>query len=197
MTLVGFSLGANVVLKLAGEIGDQPLGNLDSCWAASPPIEIAQCAANMRRPSRRLYSRAFLRNLVRQLRRQRERFAEIRQIQLYPLPKFIDEFDDRFTAPLSGFRDVHDYYAAASSAPLLGRIAIPTQIIAAQDDPIIPIDVYDGAELSSWVQLHTTSSGGHLGFVGRGAVDLDRRWLDWRAVDCVLEQGLHGPTEPI
>ncbi len=190
LTLVGFSLGANIVLKLAGETGTETLGNLDSCWAASPPIDIAQCAANMRQKSRQVYSRAFLRNLIRQVRKQRRRYEEIRQIELHPMPRFVDEFDDRFTAPLSGFRDVHHYYAEASSAPLLRNITIPTQIIAAHDDPIVPIDAFQTVEVSDTVHLHTTESGGHLGYVGRQSIDPDRRWLDWRAVDWVLEQGL-------
>lgn len=192
LTLVGFSMGGNIVLKLAGELNDQhPPNNVDSCWAAGPPIDISRCAANMNSANGKLYTNSFLRLLWKQLHRCRRHHQTLQQMPFGRRPRRIDEFDSRFTAPLSGFRDVEDYYTQSSAAPLLRHIEIPTQIIAAEDDPIVPHDVFADLDLGPQTEVHLIESGGHLGFVAESGVDPDRRWLDWRVVDWVLNQGLN------
>jgi predicted alpha/beta-fold hydrolase len=69
---------------------------------------------------------------------------------------------------------------------LLQKIRVPSLIIAAADDPVIPVKIFDNLEMSSNVDLHITGSGGHLGYVGSRTGDLDWRWLDWRLIEQVL-----------
>jgi predicted alpha/beta-fold hydrolase len=98
------------------------------------------------------------------------------------------DFDSLFTAPLCGFADVHDYYARASSAPLLSRITVPTLILAAASDPIVPITTFETARLSPTTHLHIAPCGGHLGFISARGSDPDLRWLDWRLADWITSQ---------
>jgi predicted alpha/beta-fold hydrolase len=95
------------------------------------------------------------------------------------------DFDSLFTAPLSGFVDVHDYYTRASSSPLLGNIAVPTLIITAASDPIVPAVCFERATYSQTTQLLIAPCGGHLGFIAAKNHDPDLRWLDWRIVNWI------------
>jgi uncharacterized protein len=181
--LVGFSLGANLVLKLLGEMGGELPANLAGAMAVAPPIDLVACAQNMETGLNQLYNRKFLRGLlraaaVRNLRVPRE-FAP----PLHPPPRHMREFDQRFTAPLGGFASAEDYYERASSEPVLKNIAIPTVIVAAADDPIVPVKPFEMASYSSTTRLVIAPSGGHLGFIGKSGVDPDRRWMDWRIVE--------------
>ena len=103
-----------------------------------------------------------------------------------PRPKRLREFDERYTVPLGGYRDADDYYAQTSVVSRLDRIELPTRIIAAANDPIVPIDPLLAAQLGSQSHLLATGCGGHLGFVARRSDDPDRYWLDWRVIEWVL-----------
>ncbi len=105
VTAVGFSMGGNILLKMLGELHREPIGNLDSCLAIAPPIDILACSQNMLQPQNRMYSRSFARSLVKQIRRRRPHVEQMRRISLRPHPANLMEFDDRFTAPLSGYPD--------------------------------------------------------------------------------------------
>jgi predicted alpha/beta-fold hydrolase len=109
VTLMGFSLGGNITLKLLGECGAAPPGCLDSAVAVGPPIDLAFCAQNMDRGWNWLYDRSFIKTLntlVKRRRRELPRFAD--DIDLTPPPRKLTEFDDRYTAPLSGFAGLAD-----------------------------------------------------------------------------------------
>lgn len=183
--LVGFSMGANIILKLVGELGEGAPPHLASVVAVSPPIDLVACSRSIQRGFGRFYDRRFVRSLVRQVCRRSEIVADAVTRPLDPRPRRLLDFDRQFTAPLSGFADVNDYYTRASSGPLLANITRPTLIIAAASDPIVPIEPFERASYSATTQLVVTPCGGHLGFVGASGDDLDRRWLDWRVVEWV------------
>ena len=183
--MAGFSMGANIILKMAGELGAAAPPELASVLAVSPPIDLIECARNIRLGHNRLYDRRFVTNLLAHVRRREQQVPGVHTRPLDPLPRQLVEFDDRFTAPLSGFAGVNDYYERASSGPLLRHIAVPTLIIAAATDPIVPVGPYERASYSPTTTLVVTPCGGHLGFIGRRGTDPDRRWLDWRLLDWV------------
>jgi predicted alpha/beta-fold hydrolase len=193
--LVGFSMGANIVLKLAGELGESAPPYLASVLAVGPPIDLIECSKNMQRGWNRLYDRRFARNLVRFIQRRTKLVPDAHSRPLVPRPTSLLDFDAMFTAPLSGFADTDDYYQRASSGPLLPRICVPTLIIAAASDPIIPVQPFERASYSSTTQLLITPCGGHLGFVAARGDDPDHRWLDWRIVEWVTAQGKNSRTE--
>lgn len=182
ITAVGFSMSGNILLKLAGEVGDDPPGGLDSCLAVCPPIDILACSLNMAHGLNRLYGKKFTSELVRKLKLRQPETAEI---SLRPTPRTIWDFDDRVTAPLSGFENARDYYARASSRPLFPQIQLRTLIITAADDPLIPVTIFHDAETSPTTSVWITEHGGHVGYVGIDGVDADRYWLDWRIVEWV------------
>lgn len=187
VTAVGFSMGGNIVLKMLGEAGRVRLGNLDSGIAVAPPVDLLPCSLQLSRLPYRLYGHAFVRSLLQEVRCRREFVEEMRQIPLLPRPKTLMEFDDRFTAPLSGFVDVRDYYEQCSSGPLLPEICLPTLVLAAADDPLIPVSIFDRAGFSSTTNVLITNQGGHVGYFGVSGVDPDRRWMDWRIVDWIQQ----------
>jgi predicted alpha/beta-fold hydrolase len=186
--LVGFSMGANIVLKLAGELGAAAPSYLASVTAISPPIDLAACTRNIQRGANQFYDRKFVRLLNKHVRQRTSLVPGALTRPLTPSPRRLQDFDSLFTAPLSGFADVHDYYARASSAPLLSHITVPTLIIAAASDPIVPVSTFESARLSFTTQLHIAPCGGHLGFISAKSGDPDLRWLDWRIVEWITSQ---------
>ncbi len=188
--VAGFSLSANMVLKLAGEWGEHPHDKVVRMLAVAPPIDLAQCCNSLSVGWNKIYDGVFVRAVLMQVRRLMQ--AGIVSGKLpHPLPQTIREFDTIYTSIRSGFRDVEDYYERASSAALLHRIQVPTTIVAAEDDPIIPASIFSKLQLSAVTKLVMTRHGGHLGYLGRRGSDPDRRWLDWR----IVEWALHGDNE--
>ena len=109
-------------------------------------------------------------------------FPEAPQPKWESLPDRLREFDDGYTAPASGFEGVDDYYAKCSGNQFVPSIQIPTLVITARDDPLIPVSSF---ETLSTDQVTTVIAphGGHLGYIGRRNGDPDRRWMDWRIIE--------------
>src|SRR5262249_43161796 len=119
LVLIGFSLGGNIVLKVAGEASDAHVPGLGAVAAVAPPIDLERCSALISNPGNRWYERFIVRNLLEQVRRHQRYFADVPRV-----------------APRGGFADALDYYRRASALPLLARIAVPTLILTASDDPL-------------------------------------------------------------
>lgn len=188
-TVIGFSLSGNTTLKLLGECGNQPPGHLDSGLAVCPPVDLLACALCLGRRSNRWYDRHFTRELIRQVELNRQRVPDAPGVQRSRLPRTILEFDQNYTARVWGFGSAENYYHRCSAGSFTGGIQLPTLILTARDDPLIPIETYAALSLSKTTHLHITDHGGHMGFVGSGNGDPDRRWMDWRVVDWVTRQG--------
>ncbi|MCC9605980.1 alpha/beta fold hydrolase [Blastopirellula sp. JC732] len=186
-TAIGFSLGGNVVLKLGGEVGTGVCGGLDSIFSVAPPIDLSYCCENMTRGLNRLYDRDFVRRLIRRVELQKEYDEEAANFRFSQRPRRIVEFDAEYTAPKAGFGSVNEYYEKASSGPLLADIAMPTHILTAGDDPIVPREIFDKYPRSPLVTLEVTSHGGHLGFLAPRNIAADRRWMDWRVASWVAD----------
>lgn len=192
ITLNGYSMGANIVLKLAGEIGSGRLGGVDSVMAVAPPIDLAYCCRNMNRGFNRLYDWDFSRRLVRMVQGRLatdENFYD--GFQFEQKPGRLIEFDTIFTAPQCGFESAEDYYSKASSAPVLPKIQIPGLILTANDDSVVPIEIFKQNPRSSSVELEVTKGGGHLGFIAPTNLVPDRRWMDQRVVHWIAKLDGH------
>lgn len=184
LAVVGFSLSGNVVLKALGELARDLPSELDKACALTPPVNLSACADWMERPANRFYNRHMVGCLLAHLRDNKRPIPSANG-QPAKLPRTLRLFDDLYTAPAGGFLSVEDYYTRSSSAQFLKQIQVPTLLIAAADDPMIPVASFQNLALSPQVQLHIAASGGHLGFIGRQGSDPDRRWLDWRIVDWI------------
>jgi len=180
---IGFSLGANALLKLLAETGeDSPV---DAAVAVSTPFDLAACARALDAPwsGGALYRRVFLGTLRQKaLGKLREHPASGLSAEGVRRARTLRAFDDAFTAPSNGYRDADDYYARASSGPLLERIRRPVLCISAEDDPMIPVETLPVASAGPWVQLLRTAGGGHVGFLA-GSLFRPRFWAESQAVE--------------
>jgi predicted alpha/beta-fold hydrolase len=180
LTLVGFSLGGNIVLKLAGELGDTLPANVQHVIAVCPPVDLASCARLLAQPANRLYDAYFTRQLCAAVLQRHQCFADLPPPQL-PTTLSIYAFDECYTAPQCGFQNAEDYYRQCSAAPLAPRLAVPCHILFAADDPLIEARVFDDVPLPPFVQVLCTPAGGHLGFLG-----LPGRAGGYRAMDAQI-----------
>lgn len=178
--LMGFSLGGNMALKLAGEWGDTTV--LSGVCAVSAPIDLAACVRTLDKPGNFLYARRFLDRLRSRVERKSKLTPHLYSGDGLKEVKTIWEFDDRFTAPLFGFGTAENYYATQSAVHFLHAIRVPTLVIHAQDDPLVPFEVYrhPAFQRNPALTLIAPEFGGHLGFLSRRR---PRFWLDTVALD--------------
>jgi uncharacterized protein len=179
IALVGFSLGGNLVLKLAAEAATAPLEGLDCVLAANPPLDLVACCRHLQRPENRLYDRNFVRLLRRDVARLHARFPELGPVDLSRAHSLY-EFDELYTAPRNGFRDAYDYYARSSAGPRIPQVAVPGLVVHACDDPFIPVEPFQSVHFPPQLALELLPSGGHLGYFSRNRWLGDHRWLDAR-----------------
>lgn len=173
--LLGFSLGGNVVLKLAGELGDTDL--LACVCAVSPPIDLARCVKAIDKRANILYARRFLDRLKQRIVRKSITSTERYTTQGLRTVRSIWEFDDRYTAPLFGFGTAENYYRTQSAQNFLRDVRIPTLIVTAKDDPLVPFEIFNNPSLKAngAITLAATEHGGHLGFLAKKA---PRFWVE-------------------
>ncbi len=189
LAIVGFSLGGNVTLKMTGELGDRAPSELLGVATVSPAIDLSAAAARLESRENWLYTRRFVRSLKRRMRTKDRHFPGQFDVSKLEGMRTVREYDDRFIAPLYGFRDSEDYYERASSRHVLPSIAVPALLLHAADDPFIPLTdrVRQAAEGNPLVRIVETPHGGHVGWVaanrGRDSVAEDRHWVENRVVD--------------
>ena len=187
---VGYSLGANVLLKWLGEMQSHP--QIRQAIAVSTPFSLAQCSRAMLNGSSRWYGSYFVRRLVRdvnskkqhfKLTGNREQWQRLEALGDLRSIRTIWEFDDRVTAPLHGFKHAQDYYARCSSDRFIDSIRVNTLLIQSRNDPMIPPTALPLPQLlPANVQMQLLDHGGHVGFIS-GHRD---NWLEQRIVRFVL-----------
>ncbi len=165
VALVGYSMGGNLVLKLAGEWGRRK--PLCAVAAVGPAIDLAASADALHEPANRIYEWRFLRGLMRRFRRKAALFPKIYTTTRVGPIRSLRSFDDRIVAPYCGFRDADDYYYRAASARVVDRIAVPTLILRALDDPFIRLVPETRAALAAnpHTTLLETAHGGHCAYL--------------------------------
>jgi predicted alpha/beta-fold hydrolase len=165
--VVGFSLGGNLALKLAGELEETSL--IQGVCAVSTPIDLAACVDRLDLPENRFYRRRFLRRLKRRARAIARAHPGLFSLEGLESVRSLREFDDRYTARWFGFRDAADYYATQSCLRILGRVRVPALLIQAQDDPVIPFGIFSCPALreNPAIELVAPEHGGHVGFLSR------------------------------
>jgi uncharacterized protein len=184
LVLIGFSLGGNIVLKLAGEAAADPLAGLAGVAAVSAPIDMVRCCEMLATPSNRFYDRHYVTRLVSQVRRHQQLFPDQPAVH-FPRRLTLRQFDELHTAPRWGFADALDYYRRASALPWVPRIAVPACMMTARDDPFIAVEPFEALPRRQGFEIHIADRGGHLGFLGPdGAGGI--RWAERRVVEWVL-----------
>ena len=184
LALVGFSLGGNVTLKYLGEAPPHPA--VRAAAAISVPVDLASSAGVLdRRRVNRLYLRRFIRSLVGKVEAKAKRFPDGFDLRGIRRVRTFQEFDDRYTSRLHGFRDAADYWSQASARQYLPAIRVPTLLLNAQDDPFLsPACIPTAeAEANPCLFLEAPACGGHVGFVDfrspDGATYAERRTVEF------------------
>jgi hypothetical protein len=188
--LVGYSMGGNLVLRLAGELGTIAPAQLKAVAAVSPAADLAASADAMHDWGNRMYEWKFLLSLMRRFKRKRGLYPDVyRNISRWP--RSIREFDDRVTAPYCGFAGADDYYTRAAAARVIDKIAVPTLVIHAADDPFIRLlpETRTKMDTNPNINLLETSRGGHCAFLTQPN-GYDGRWAERCIIQFLTRQFL-------
>ena len=183
--LIGYSLGGNLVLKLAGEYADQPPPEVLGICAVSPSIDLGASTELINQPSNWIYHRDFLRRLRKRIYIKKRLYPDLYDLSEINSVRTIKDFDERFTARAHGFTSADDYYQKSSAIRVIDRIRIPTLIIHAEDDPFIPFAPLEDPAVAGnpYLLLVTTERGGHVAFVSTESDGEDRFWAENRVVE--------------
>ncbi|HEX8558234.1 MAG TPA: alpha/beta fold hydrolase [Pyrinomonadaceae bacterium] len=190
--VAGFSMSGNMVLRLAGEYGARPPAALAGVAAVSPSIDLDSCARALESRGNALYRWSFVGNLRGRVRRKSRQRPGVYDTDALRRVRTIREFDEHYTAPHGGYRDASDYYARTSSRAVIPDIRLPTLVIHAEDDPLIPAGPFrdPGIAANPDVLLVITRRGGHVGFLSDRAPGEDRHWAENRVVEfCRMLRG--------
>jgi len=185
----GYSMGGNLVMKMAGEFGELAPKELRGVATVCAALDLSRCADALEERQNYLYQRHFVRGLMERYRRKCELFSGRYRQNGFGRIRTVREFDDEITAPCFGFRDAEEYYESASAKRVVGQVRVPLLVITAQDDPFVPFVSFLAAkvEANPCVRFMAPEHGGHCGFVSRwrGA---ERFWAEERIVEFVEEE---------
>jgi uncharacterized protein len=200
--LIGFSMGGNLVLKLAGEWGTAHPPQFRAVAAVCPAVDLAPSADALHEPANRVYEYYFLLQLFRRFRRKAKFFPNGFDLSRLRGISSVREFDDRITAYYCGFADADDYYARAAAANVIDRVAVPALIIHAMNDPFIRIKPATRQRIlaNPKITFVETEDGGHCAFLAeRNGVDSssgqkdDGRWAEQAVVEFVKSLDRESP----
>ncbi|MFK7995456.1 MAG: hydrolase [Granulosicoccus sp.] len=181
---LGYSLGANALLKYLGESGSAC--PVRGAVAVCPPLVLSEGANKLNTGFARLYQRYLLSLMRAQHECKRLTYPQLGLREASPDLNTFWKFDDVITAPLHGFAGVDDYYTRCSARQFLPSITIPSHIVSALDDPFFTPDILPAKkELAKNTTLEISETGGHVGFLGQEPSN--RRWLDGHAAS-ILQQ---------
>jgi predicted alpha/beta-fold hydrolase len=191
ISLLGYSMGGNLVLKLAGELGPNAPPELRSIIGVSPAVDLQASADCLHNWQNRLYERRFLRALLKRFRRKAMLFPHVFDTQRSSNIRSLREFDDRITALYSGFRSADDYYHRAAAARVLDRIAVPTLILHALDDPFVRLvdETREAIAANPHITFIETTHGGHCAFLATPdrSTGNDGYWAEHTALRFIFE----------
>ena len=180
VAVAGYSLGGNLALKLAGELGAEMPPGLVAVCAVSPTMDLAACVTALERRANIPYQWNFVRNLKARMRRKAAAVPGL--FSLDPLKRIwtVRQFDEVYTAPHHGFRDAEDYYYRASALRVAARIRVPTLVLAAEDDPFVPAATFRDPAIASNpnITVMLTPHGGHCAYVEHGDNGYDGYWAE-------------------
>ncbi|MBF9252402.1 alpha/beta fold hydrolase [Pontibacter sp. 172403-2] len=182
--LVGFSAGGNITLKYLGENPAEVPAQIKRAAVFSVPVDLKSSAQKIPK----VYTQRFLKSLGRKMEQKHRMYPDQVDMHNYNLLRSFPEFDDRYTAPMHGFKNAEDYYARASSRQFLKNIRIPTLLVNAKNDPFLSEACYpvQEAQENPCLYLEMPDEGGHVGFTESFSKDL--YYSEARALRFLLEE---------
>jgi uncharacterized protein len=180
----GYSMGGNLILKMAGELGAAAPRELRGICAVCPTLDLAACVDAIERPENWLYQLRFVRDLKSRMRRKAKLFPGQFELNGLSGVRTLREFDEAITAPCSGYRTAADYYERASAMRVVHRIAVPTLILTSKDDPVVPFESFGASEIAGNPQIRVAAAefGGHCAFISR-TNGPERYWAEARVLE--------------
>jgi predicted alpha/beta-fold hydrolase len=180
----GYSMGGNLVTKMAGEFGEDAPVALKGVCAVCPAIDLAACADALERRDNYLYQRHFVKGLMSRYARKAKLFPSRYPMNGLAPVRTVREFDDVITAPQFGFRDADEYYEAVGAKRLVDQVRVPLLVITAEDDPFIPFANFLALRLEQYpaIRFYPVQHGGHCGFISRFSGS-ERFWAEARIVE--------------
>lgn len=180
----GYSMGGNLALRMAGEVGAS-WAPLRGVMAVCPNIHPADCVTALEARGNWIYHHYFLTSMQARLRRKAALFPERFDVARLSSIRTLRAFDDAYTAPDGGFLDAADYYERVGARHVLEHIAVPTLLITAQDDPFIPYRTFLTPALTAnpQIQFLAPRHGGHCGFIQRPGSEEDLFWAENRLIE--------------
>src|SRR6266568_5929901 len=180
----GYSMGGNLVTKMAGEFGATVPKALRGVCAVCPALDLAACADALERRDNYLYQRRFVKGLMSRYARKQKLFPQRYKINGLPPVRTVRQFDDVITAPHFGFRDAQDYYDHVGAKGVAAQIRVSMLMITAQDDPFVPYSSFLAAKISDnpAIQFVAPQHGGHCGFISKFSGS-ERFWAEQRIVE--------------
>ena len=181
---VGFSMGGNLVLKMAGESGESAPPELRAILAVAPAFDLAACADALDEPQNFIYERHFVRGLKRRMRFKADLFPGEFPLDGLNAVRTVREFDEAMTARFCGFKNADDYYTRSSARRVIAGIRRPTLILAAQDDPFVPFARFQdpAIQANQNITLITPKHGGHCAFISHEGGE-ERFWAEARIIE--------------
>lgn len=167
ITLIGFSLGGNLVLKLGGELNED-FNLIHHLIAVCPVLNLLDTVRRIEKSARGLYHLYYLNSILAQNR------SRINKKTIHS----IYQFDQEVTAPEWGYRSAEDYYEQCSSFQFISKIQIPCDILLAADDPFIDYKLLSNEHFAANIRTWLTEKGSHMGFLGRPSKKYGMFWLD-------------------
>jgi predicted alpha/beta-fold hydrolase len=183
LAFAGFSMGGNLVLKLLGEWGRQAPSQVMAGIGVSPAMDLAASADALHNPANRLYEWRFLRGLRKRVRRKAALYPGLYDLRYLQGLRSLRDFDEQITARYCGFTGAQDYYTRAASSNVLDRIAVPTLVLHAEDDPFIRVlpPTRERLLANPHVTYIETDHGGHCAFLAEPD-GYDGRWAERQAI---------------
>jgi predicted alpha/beta-fold hydrolase len=188
----GFSLGANTVLKMAGEYSSNYPKELKGVVAISPPLDLSESSEAIVLPRNMIYDDHYRKRLIKTYKNKKKFYPDNIDVGILKKIKNLKDFDDYITGPSFGYKNAEEYYRLNSSLKFLPDVNVSTLIIQSKDDPIIPFNSTIKAINLNNENIHflITEYGGHVGFINSFSAsknDIDRRWAENRVVEFVEE----------
>ena len=180
----GYSMGGNLITKMAGEYGSAAPRALRGVCAICPAMDLASCADALNKRENYFYQRHFVKGLMARYARKAALFPKIYSRDGFGKIRTVREFDDAITAPCFGYRDAQEYYETASARRVVGKVRVPMLMITAQDDPFVPYESFLAALVADnpAIQFVAPERGGHCAFISKHR-GRERFWAEARVVD--------------
>jgi uncharacterized protein len=194
----GYSMGGNLVTKMAGEYGRSAPRVLRGVCSVCAALDLAACADALGKRNNYFYQRWFVKGLTARYSRKMELFPGKYTCDALQRIRTVREFDDAITAPCFGYRDAEEYYETASARKVVARVTVPMLMITAQDDPFVPYESFLAALVNEnpAIDFVAPQHGGHCGFISKQS-GAERFWAEQRIVDFCVEHAARSNSDPV